>query len=614
MYPASSSCRLPGLLLKALCLALLFLLMPPPVHGQADDPLEAVREAYAAEEYQTTVALLDELLADDTLADADRVDALLYLSRAQLALQRRDEARGALEEALAADPGLMLDPDQESPRMIRLYYAVRQDMEAEGPMSDIQTLAILDFANNSVDERDRFDGLRKGLPSMMINHMSGTPDLRVIERERIQWLLEEQDFQQDASRVDQSTAVQTGQILGANAVVFGSFIVLEDEMTLNASIVDVASGTTLLAEQARGAANMFHELIADLSGQLSNAMGVNLDPEADIRETRSLEAITAYSQGLVEQEQGNYRAAYVQFVRASELDPEYDRARQRANSLRPLIRQPVSSVSLTVGYMGTDFQPGGPDVMTPQNLDAPLFTLMLSGERGLLSVGYGTSSLLFSEDVEDEPLRSLSGGAGPVVDQQAPSAAEISQRLLEVTGMVGGNAYLLRRIEQAPIGLYVPIRVGGTYRFVDVDDVPDTPDPLGLFDTQHLLSAGIGGGGGAQFRVMDLPGAIGTPVLGNLVLDGSLMFMPGAYGNLADGFDDVFVSRVRDINIEIRLVRLLQTGVGDGLGLTFGFTHRTVGRSATTPDGFGDALGTAFSSGDLERISTQRLFRIGVNW
>ena len=180
--------------------------------------------------------------------------------------------------------------------------------------------------------------------------------------------------------------------------------------------------------------------------------------------------------------------------------------------------------------------------------------------------------------------------------------------------MVGGNAYLLRRIEQAPIGLYVPIRVGGTYRFVDVDDVPDTPDPLGLFDTQHLLSAGIGGGGGAQFRVMDLPGAIGTPVLGNLVLDGSLMFMPGAYGNLADGFDDVFVSRVRDINIEIRLVRLLQTGVGDGLGLTFGFTHRTVGRSATPPDGFGDALGTAFSSGDLERISTQRLFRIGINW
>ena len=99
-------------LFPTLCLALLFLLMPPLAHGQADDALEAVREAYATEQYQTTLSLLDELLAEDTLADEERVEALVYRSRAQLALERKDEAREALEEALAADPGLTLDPDR----------------------------------------------------------------------------------------------------------------------------------------------------------------------------------------------------------------------------------------------------------------------------------------------------------------------------------------------------------------------------------------------------------------------------------------------------------------------------------------------------------------------
>lgn len=599
-------------LFPALCLGLLFLLLAPPVYGQQiDDALEAVREAYATEQYQTTLSLLDELLAEDGLADEARVEALLYRSRAQLALERSGEAREAMEEALAADPGLTLDPDIESPPVMRLYYAVRQDVEVNGPMGDIQTLAVLDFDNDSVDERDRFDGLRKGLPSMMISHMSGATDLRVIERERIQWLLEEQDFQQDASRVDQSTAVQTGQLLGANAVVFGSFSVMEEQMTLTASIVDVESSQTMLGEQVTGPSNTFHELIADLSAQLSDAMGVELDAEADAQETRSLEAIMAYSRGLVEQEQGNYRQAYMQFVRASELDPGYDRARQRVQSLRPLIRQPIRSTSLTVGYLGTDFHPAR-TTPSPYDFDAPLAGFMLSGEWGGLTVGYGTSSLLFTPEATD-PVASLNGTpeGAPLNDQVGPDPIDFSQQLFDVTGMVGTQAYLLRRIEQFPLGLYVPIRLTGTYRYVSIDAPTELTD---VVESQHLMSLGLGAGGGAQFRVMDFPGIVGTPILGSLVLDGSVAFIPAAYGDAGANFADVFVSRMRDLSVEVRLVQLFDTGVGDGLGLTFGFTHRTIDRSATPPDGFGDALGTAFSSGDLERISTQQLIRIGVNW
>ncbi|NBC00392.1 MAG: hypothetical protein GVY15_05990 [Bacteroidetes bacterium] len=271
----------------------------------------------------------------------------------------------------------------------------------------------------------------------------------------------------------------------------------------------------------------------------------------------------------------------------------------------------MRSTSLTVGYLGTDFQPAR-STPSPYDFDAPLAGFMLSGEWGGLTIGYGTSSLPFTPP-EPTPSAALSGppSGGASSDQVTPDPVDFSRQLFDVTAMVGTHAYLLRRIEQFPLGLYVPIRLTGTYRYVNIDAPTQLPD---VAQSQHLMSLGLGAGGGVQFRVMDLPGVVGTPVLGSLVLDGSMAFIPAAYGNARTNFEDVFVSRMRDISIEVRLVQLFQTGVGDGLGLTFGFTHRTIDRSAMPPDGFGDAVSTAFSTGDLERISTQRLFRIGVNW
>lgn len=324
-------------------LSLMLLLVVLPVQAQ-DAQFEKAKEAYEFAEYDKAVDLFSSI-AQDSDADTElRQEALRYLGRAYIARDKHDKAREAIEQLLELEPPpVELDPDREPPPIIELYYEVRQQMQGDYTVEKtdpgLQTLAIMDFTNASVDEQDRFDSLTKGFPSMMINYMSGATDMRVIERERIQWILDELELQRDPDLVDQSTAVRTGKILGANAVLFGSYIVHEDQIWLSARLVKVETSEILLAERVFGDPDEFFDLVEDLSLQVTRTINVEME-ETDLgtsSETRSLDAMMAYSDGLAELEDGNYRAAYEKFLEAQEYDPNYTRAELKAESLKPML-------------------------------------------------------------------------------------------------------------------------------------------------------------------------------------------------------------------------------------------------------------------------------------
>jgi TolB-like protein len=173
---------------------------------------------------------------------------------------------------------------------------------------------------------------------MMINYMNGGTDLKVIERERIQWLLNELELQQQEGKVDQSTAVRTGKLLGANAVVFGSYTVFEGKMMILARVVKVETGEVILGEQVTGSPDDFFELIEDLSTKITRSINVEMEEaKMGTSETKSLDAMMAYSDGLSLLEDGEYRAAREKFLQAVEYDDSFTRARIKAQSIKPML-------------------------------------------------------------------------------------------------------------------------------------------------------------------------------------------------------------------------------------------------------------------------------------
>ena len=68
-----------------------------------------------------------------------------------------------------------------------------------------RTIAILDFNNNSIVDREQLDPLKKGLADILITEVSKVDAFRVVERDKLKEVVMELEFGQ-SELVDPSTA------------------------------------------------------------------------------------------------------------------------------------------------------------------------------------------------------------------------------------------------------------------------------------------------------------------------------------------------------------------------------------------------------------------------
>ena len=85
-------------------------------------------------------------------------------------------------------------------------------------------VAVLYFDNNSIgkDHAD-YDGVGKGIADMLITDMASNPSVRIVDRDRIQSVLTEQNLTK-AGTIDPQTAIRLGKIVGAQYMITGGFM------------------------------------------------------------------------------------------------------------------------------------------------------------------------------------------------------------------------------------------------------------------------------------------------------------------------------------------------------------------------------------------------------
>lgn len=298
-----------------------------------DAEYQAGIEAYNQAEFELAAQRFDALARRESAPRPLRREAYRFLGRTQVALGDEMAASATLRRLVELEPPIVeLDPDVEPPPLIEAYYAVRRDLDGgydirtERP----QTLAVADFTNSSITEHDAMQPLSQGFASLMLHAMRGSTELRLVERERLQWLLDEQSLP-----TSESGAQQASELLGADRVVFGFYIRSGRDLTLGARVVDVETSEILLSEQVEGRADRFSDLLESLTTKVAQSINVSL-ARVNV-ETNSLDAALAYSEGLALIESGDYRGAHAKFERALQADPSYARARTKAESLRPML-------------------------------------------------------------------------------------------------------------------------------------------------------------------------------------------------------------------------------------------------------------------------------------
>jgi TolB-like protein len=314
------------------------------VQNQMESQLEYARQAYRTAQFDQAIYTLMDLTENESLSRDDKKEAFRLLGLSYTAKGLYDKAKAAIQALLELEPPLVeLDPDREPPKLMKIYYEARKDVsgnyEVERPDPGIKTIAVLDFQNSSVDDKEKFDPLEKGFASLLINQLNGMVNLKVIERERIHWIMNEIGMENDPGKFDTESAVRVGKQLGVHTILLGSFIKYRDDMWLGARLVKVETSEIIMTEDIKGEAKKFFELSTKLASKISEKINVELSAKelGEKTETRSLDAMLSYSEGLEYLEKGDYQKAYQKFQKALEYDPGYEKARLKSESIKPLI-------------------------------------------------------------------------------------------------------------------------------------------------------------------------------------------------------------------------------------------------------------------------------------
>jgi TolB-like protein len=141
------------------------------------------------------------------------------------------------------------------------------------------TVAIMFFNNNvfTKDARD-YDGLTKGIADFLITEMAANPSIRLIERDQVQKLVDEQKLIA-GGQVDRETAVRLGKLLGAQHMIFGGFMAdPRGNFRIDARAVSVEQGTIEYSERVQAKSDDVMDLIGTLAGRMNSGMHLPAAP------------------------------------------------------------------------------------------------------------------------------------------------------------------------------------------------------------------------------------------------------------------------------------------------------------------------------------------------
>lgn len=144
---------------------------------------------------------------------------------------------------------------------------------AHAQASSKPTVAIMPFTNGSFgkDAKD-YDGLSKGVPDFLITDMSVNTNIRVLERDQVQKLVDEQKLV-TGGQVDKATAVRIGKLLGVHHMIFGVFMTdPKGNFRVDARAVHVETGELEHVERVDGKGDDIMTSISTLASKLNSGM------------------------------------------------------------------------------------------------------------------------------------------------------------------------------------------------------------------------------------------------------------------------------------------------------------------------------------------------------
>lgn len=195
-------------------------------------------------------------------------------------------------------------------------------------------VAVMYFTNSALVNNADYQPLSKGVAELLITELSRNGNIRVVERDRLQQLLDEQNLSA-SGRVDKETAVRVGKLLGAGHMLMGTFVIdTRENMRLDVRAVNTETGEIAYVESIEGKSSKMLSMISDLGVKVNGGLKLPARPagaskfsDAGGKNPNQFRAMLLLSRAIEEQDRKNVPAAVAFYKQAIEVNPDFERAK-----------------------------------------------------------------------------------------------------------------------------------------------------------------------------------------------------------------------------------------------------------------------------------------------
>ena len=200
-------------------------------------------------------------------------------------------------------------------------------------------IAVLPFSNGGSygQGKEDFEALERGIAGMMISELSQNPAARMVERQEIQRLVDEQNLGAQG-RVDPQTASKIGKLVGARYMVMGTFVDFYGDFRVDVRLINTETGEVVKTESERMQRDHMFDIIRSIAARLMKdaSLPALQRPASEQRMGRQVptEALTYYSRALLYSDHGQKDKAVEMFNRAIAIFPDYAEAKDGLQRVR----------------------------------------------------------------------------------------------------------------------------------------------------------------------------------------------------------------------------------------------------------------------------------------
>lgn len=197
-----------------------------------------------------------------------------------------------------------------------------------GPSPNV---AVLAFRNLSPSAR--LEAMESGFADLLQANLGALENVRLVERERIYEVLKEQELSL-SGLVDAQTAVRVGRLVGAERLIYGSFVELGTNLRLDVRLADTKTASIVTAQIAAGRTEDFAVLLENLALRLAAHLAVKPPPDAAAlvkaaTPTRKIEAAIHFADGERAFYLGRFQDSADAYQRVLLIDPDSGQATWR---------------------------------------------------------------------------------------------------------------------------------------------------------------------------------------------------------------------------------------------------------------------------------------------